>query len=78
MEDVYMERKTVFRSQKDSGLTDLSKYPYLYVLFFKFHEWAFKFTNSQLANYLWSDEDGTKKYIFSKLAFYIDTSQMYL
>jgi hypothetical protein len=60
-----MEKKIVFRSQKDSGPLILASIPIYMFSFFKFLEWTLKFTNSQLAKYLWSDEDGNKKYILA-------------
>jgi hypothetical protein len=66
MEDVYMERKKLSLEAKRILVQPiLASIPIYMFSFFKFLEWAFKFTNSQLANYLWSDEDGNKKYILA-------------
>jgi hypothetical protein len=60
-----MEGKITFRcSQKGLGQPCLSSI-LVYLLSFKFPEWALKLLDTQLANFMWNDEEGNKKMILA-------------
>jgi hypothetical protein len=56
-----MEGKITFRfSQKGLGQACLSSI-LVYLLSFKFPKWALKLLDTQLANFMWNDEEGNHK-----------------